>query len=227
VDAANNASGTSSVIPQNTNLLVSGWATDVEDGIASRVDVLLDGNVIGSATLGLSRSDVANAFNDPRYANSGWTLSYNIGNLSAGKHTVTAVGYDSVGATAILQGTRTITVDLPPQGWVDAAVSTSGSSTVSQNAVLVVSGWAIDPEDASATRVDVLIDGNVISSAALGFSRPDVAAAMGDARFTASGWSLSYNVGALSSGSHHVTAIAYDSVGAATVLAGQPTFTVQ
>src|SRR5205807_51235 len=122
--------------------------------------------------------------------------------------------HDSVGAAITLKGSRTITSDQPPQGWADSAAAA--------NSVLVVSGWAIDFEDTQATRVDVLVDGAVVGSATLGLSRPDVAAALGDARFTNSGWSLSYNIASLASGAHTVSAVAYDSAGVTTILRGRP-----
>jgi hypothetical protein len=75
----------------------------------SRVEVRIDGNPVGNATLGLARPDVAAAFGRPDFTNSGWSLSVNIGSLALGNHNVSAVAFNSAGASATL-GSRTITV---------------------------------------------------------------------------------------------------------------------
>src|SRR6185503_6197156 len=102
---------------------------------------------LGNATLGFPRQDVANAFNDPRFANSGWNFSYNIGSMSTGSHTITAVAYDSEGSSAQLSGAATLNVvsNTLPFGWVD----TRSLGTVPQNTTLQISGWAADKEDGS------------------------------------------------------------------------------
>src|SRR5205823_1651138 len=219
IDGGVNASDGTASIPQNGTLRASGWAADKEDGSpVARVDVLIDGNVVGHATLGGSRPDVATAFNDPRYTNCGWSFSASIGMLSAGAHTVTAVAVDSQGLSTVLRGSKSITVttaNTAPFGWIDGAVNASdGTTSIPQNGTLGASGWAADKEDGSpVARVDVLIDGNVVGHATLGFSRPDVATAYNDTRYTNSGWRFSYNIGTLAVGTHTVTAVGVDSAG--------------
>jgi PKD repeat protein len=239
IDGAVNNTNGSTMVPQNGVVHIRGWAADKEDGSpVTRVQVLLDGASIGNATLGFSRPDVASGFSDSRYTNSGWALDYNIGNAATGTHTVTAIAYDSQGITTQLPishsgaNTFTVTGDTAPFGFIDDAVnSTNGSTTVPQNGVVHIRGWAADKEDGSpVTRVQVLLDGASIGNATLGGSRPDVAKAFGSSAYTNSGWILDYNVGNAALGTHTISAIAYDSQGAVTTLpishSGANTFTV-
>jgi hypothetical protein len=226
LDQAVNASNGSTTLPQGSNLNASGWAADFEDGSpVARVEIWIDGLRVGNATLGGSRPDVASAYHDPRYTNSGWSFTYNIGNLAPGSHTVTAVAFDSAGANTTLTpyngaGPITVTTDSPPFGYLDQAVNASnGSTTLPQGSNLNASGWAADFEDGSpVARVEIRIDGLRVGNATLGGSRPDVASAWHDPRYTNSGWSFTYNIGNLALGSHTVTAVAFDSAGASTTL---------
>src|SRR5437764_14589339 len=91
------------LFPQGDTLFVGVWTLSLHDALPiAKVQVFLDGTLIGNATLGLSRQDVASYFNRSDWGNSGWSLNYNVGNLAAGSHTITAVAYDSRGATAQL-----------------------------------------------------------------------------------------------------------------------------
>src|SRR5438270_114820 len=99
--------------------------------------------------MGLSRQDVASYLNRSDWGNSGWSLNYNVGNLAAGSHTITAVAYDSQGAAGQLSNnggttfTVTPTTDTPPTGYVDEAVNASdGGKSVPQGGTLFVRGWA-------------------------------------------------------------------------------------
>src|SRR6185437_3345711 len=147
--------------------------------------------------------------------------SYNIGTLAQGAHQVTAVAWDSQGASATLpghNGAGTITVtsaNTPPFGYMDYAHKNSDTTTtIPQNGTLVVGGWAADQEDGSpVAQVTIYIDGNGIGNARLGESRPDLGA-----RYSQGGWSFAYNVGTMAPGTHHVTAVAFDSQGASTTL---------
>lgn len=111
-EAVNSATFTTS-IPQGGNLLASGWAADRTSGASgvTQVRVLIDGGVLGNATLGLSRPDVGAAYGST-FTNSGWTFTGSIGTLSIGTHQVSAVAVDSSGASATI-GTITITVTTP------------------------------------------------------------------------------------------------------------------
>lgn len=209
-------------VPQGTNLFTRGWAADKVDGApVARVEVRIDNVSIGNASLGYSRPDVAQAYNDQRYLNSGWQLNYNIGNLSPGAHSVTAVAYNKAGTGALLYGNLQINVTAAsvPFGFQDSARGPDGSSSVPQNANLLVQGWAADKIDgAPVARVVMYIDNNQVGTASLGYPRPDVAQAFNDQRYLYSGWQFTYNVGTLALGNHTVTSVAYNKAGASAQL---------
>src|SRR5207248_1669643 len=72
--AANAINGTQT-IPQNGTILVQGWAAENGNPVA-QVQVTIDGNVVGNASLAQSGW--------------GWSFSNNIGMLSTGSHWVSA-----------------------------------------------------------------------------------------------------------------------------------------
>lgn len=87
-----------SIALQNTSINLSGWAHDLEDGNASRVEILLDGAVIGNALLDQPRSDLGIDL-----SSAGWTFPYDINSLVPGPHTFTARAYDADGALTPLE----------------------------------------------------------------------------------------------------------------------------
>jgi hypothetical protein len=59
---------------QGQALDVSGWAADTVSGApVQNVTVAVDGISVGTATLGATRSDVAQAYNRSDYTHSGWS----------------------------------------------------------------------------------------------------------------------------------------------------------
>jgi hypothetical protein len=110
MDAAVNAGNGTSTMAQNSTMWVSGWAADQQDKApVTKVQIFIDGVAVANATMGTSRPDVASALGSSSYTNSGWWLTYNIGTLSVGTHTVSAVATDSAGASTTL-GSAQITV---------------------------------------------------------------------------------------------------------------------
>jgi hypothetical protein len=215
--------------------VVEGWAADRIDGAPlSNVKVYIDGNLVGTPTLGLTRPDVATAYNDAAFTDSGYTLTYPAASLSLGSHSVTVVAIDS-SALSTTFGPLTFTVaaaagpapPTPPFGHLDSAVdSVNKSTTVGQSDSVVVTGWAADQVDgAPLSNVKVYIDGILAGTPTLGVARPDVAAAKG-AAYLNSGYTLTYPAASLSLGSHSVTVTAIDS-GARSTTFAPLTFTVQ
>jgi RHS repeat-associated protein len=228
--AKNNGNGGSS-IPQGGIIFAGGWAIDNEDGApVAKVEVLLDGNVIGLATLGRSRPDVAAAYNRPDFTNSGWDFTGSIGFVAPGTHMITALAYDSSGNSALTASSVTITVtsDNPPFGSVDAVKGiATGTTTIPSGGLVTVGGWAADIEDGSpVATVRVLLDGVPIGNATLGSSRPDVAAAYNQPAYAKSGWNFTGSVRTASVGNHTISVAAYDSSGNETVLPGSSSITV-
>jgi len=114
-----------------------------------------------------------------------------------------------------------------PFGYLDSAADKNGNTTLPATAILVVNGWAADTNDlAPVTKVEVLVDGKVVATATLGLQRPDVAAALGNSGYLPSGWTANVSLANLKAGPHTITAVAYNSVPASTVLAGQKTITI-
>ena len=104
----------------------------------------------------------------------------------------------------------------PPFGWLDKAVdSKGGASSILKGDTMSVSGWAADAEDGSpVSLVQVYLDSTYIGDASLGITKPDVADAFGDPRYTSSGWYMDYIIPSdLSLGTHTITAYATDSQG--------------
>ncbi|UWZ86119.1 beta strand repeat-containing protein [Occallatibacter riparius] len=222
----------SAAVSQSDNLLVGGWAVDPQDGVpVIRVQILIDGSDAGNATLGLARPDVAAAFNNPAYLNSGWSFTHSAAGLSLGTHTISAVAYDRLGLSATLVGSVTFTVTAlrvtPPFGAISLVRDArTHAATVAQSDSVMAAGWAADPQDgAPVSRVQILIDGSDAGNATLGLARPDVAAAYNNPAYLNSGWTFTYPAAGLSLGMHSISAVAYDSLGLSTTL-GTVTFTV-
>jgi hypothetical protein len=61
-------------------------------------------------TLGISRPDVAAAYNEPSWSNSGYQLFMGASGLGVGSHSVTAVATDKSGNNSTTFGPLTFTV---------------------------------------------------------------------------------------------------------------------
>jgi len=230
VDTAGDANGMPVVIRGNT-LYVQGWAADNVSGApVLNVTVFIDGFGVGSATLGVSRPDVAQAFGSVNFLNSGWTFQLSTSILSVGSHVVSASASGPSG-TVLLTGSKSVNITQQGGGqeigFVDFAGATNGSSTsVIQGGTLLVRGWAADTATGAPVQtVSVFIDGVFAGTATLGSARPDVAAANNRSDYTNSGWTFQMSTSSLSLASHSVTASASGSSGTAT-LAGNKSFTV-
>jgi RHS repeat-associated protein len=231
IDVAKNNGNGGSSIPQGGIMFAGGWAIDNEDGApVAKVEVLLDGNVIGLATLGGSRPDVAAAYNRPDFTNSGWNFTGSIGYVAPGTHMINAMAYDSSGNSVLTASSVAITVtsDNPPFGSVDAVKGiATGTTTIPSGGLVTVGGWAADIEDGSpVATVRVLLDGVPIGNATLGSSRPDVAAAYNQPAYAKSGWNFTGSVRTASVGTHTISVAAYDSSGNETILPGSTSITV-
>jgi sugar lactone lactonase YvrE len=221
----------STTVAQSDSLRVSGWAMDAQDGAPlSKVQILIDGNVAGNATLGIARPVIAALY--PKIANnldSGWTFTMPASGLSRGTHTIAAVANNSLNLSTTLRSVN-ITVDAtstgPPIGLIEGAYDLrTGSTTVASSDSLRVSGWAMDPQDgAPLSKVQILIDGKAAGNATLGIARPAIAALYPQIPNNLdSGWTFTMPVSGLfpatiTSGTHTVAAVAYDSLNLSTTL---------
>jgi hypothetical protein len=100
------AAGMSTTAPQQM-LFVTGWAAmpDTAGTGISSVDVYLGGTpsqggtLLGTATYGLPRPDVAEAFGNPEWTNSGFTFTWTPQNMSSSTQTLAIVAHSSMGDT--------------------------------------------------------------------------------------------------------------------------------
>ncbi|MGB7986865.1 MAG: protease pro-enzyme activation domain-containing protein [Terracidiphilus sp.] len=228
LEAVVDASTGSTTVSENDSLIVSGWVADPEDGSPmSNVKVYVDGSLFGTPTMGIARADVASYFSKPGWANSGFQLVASAASLSSGSHAVTVVAIDSSGRSITL-GPKSISVTgLPPIGNLEAVVDAStGSTTVSENDSLIVSGWVADPVDGSPmSNVKVYIDGSLFGTPTMGIARADVASCFGKPAWANSGFQLTASAASLSAGFHAVTVVAIDS-GSRSITLGPKTISV-
>jgi beta-N-acetylglucosaminidase len=184
----------SSTVKGITN--VRGWFLD-GSGV-DKVEVVVDGNVLGEAQYGLSRSDVLKAFPEYQNGNSEYRYALDTRTLTNGYHSLTVKGTGKSGKTTVL---RTISINvqnLPAIGWMDSPVN---GSTI--KGTTNVKGWFID--GSGITKVEVLVDGNVVGKAQYGLPRADVLTYHSEYGNSNGGYEFALNTEILSNGSHFVT----------------------
>jgi hypothetical protein len=144
---------------------------------------------VGAASAFVERPDVGAAFGS-RFTQSGFQIEGR--GLAVGNYTLVVYARSSV--SGIFDLVRTVRVTLPEGG--AAAIDTPrAASTVSTP--FEVAGWAVDRQGAG-TGVDAVHvwafpatgGAPTFIGAGTSVSRPDVAAALGDPRFTPSGYSV-------------------------------------
>ena len=143
--------------------LVKGWFLD-ENGV-SKVDILLDGAVVGQANYGDPRADVQKAY--PQYNNgkAGFHYTLDTKKFRDGKHTITIRETGKNGRVTTLPS-KTITI-ANVRGYLDNPVI--GTTLIGTKNV---SGWFLD--ESVVARIDVLVDGNAAGQAVYGDARLDV-----------------------------------------------------
>lgn len=144
-------------VPRGANLQGSGWAADHEMGApVSRVDILVNGNDVGDASLGGYRPDVASFHGRSDFTYSGWSFSWNTSGLSAGTHSLEFRAWDNQGASTTF-GYRTFNVT---NSSPSITLLSPAAQTVSLGTTLTLSSRATDP------------DGNIVTHN-LDIQRPD------------------------------------------------------
>jgi sugar lactone lactonase YvrE len=207
---------------------VSGWAIDNSNMIGtaiSKVQVALDGTVMGTATYGISRADVCNVYpGRPGCPNVGYTYQLNVSSVTSGSHRLCALATDSDANNADA-GSFCITVQVPPPT-VSIDAPQNGAKV---SGVVTVSGWAIDNSSGIGTAissVQVKVDGAVVGTATYGIPRADVCNAFpGRPGCPNVGYTYQLNTVPLSSGSHTLTVSATDSDGITDVGSASVTIT--
>jgi hypothetical protein len=194
---------------------VSGFVLDQVS--VDKIDVLVDGVPVNTAEMNLPRVDVLLLF--PTYANSptaqpGFLTSFLASSYSDGQHTVSirVTESDTQAQTIVAQVGVVVdnSINQAPFGYIDVpgAAGLTGAS-----GSLPVAGWALD--DTGVDHVDILIDGQIITGAILGITRPDVQAAFPNVPNSLnSGWTANIDSTAFVNGIHILSARAWDTLGA-------------
>jgi hypothetical protein len=202
---------------------VGGWAIDLASPAGTgvfEVNVYLDGygsepgfTFIGKTEYGGSRVDVAQQFNDVRFARSAFSLSWDASTAGAGAHTLvilyrTRCGWANLTQEVEVDGpTISVVLEEPPQG-----SSVAGP--------VRIQGWAADPRATIGSGVDaveVYLDGEVttrgvpLGELTYGELRQDVGAALGGdneaarGRFSRTGFTFNWNPTTVPVGTHYLT----------------------
>ena len=168
---------------------------------------------VGTPTYGLSRPDVGAAFG-AQFTNSGFALT---ASLPGGSYDLLVYAHSVVTNSYSNVQMRRITVTGPisvPRMWSDLPTQ---HQTLTQNNV-VVGGWAVDTGSSTGTGVDAVhvyaypstgAAPILVGVAVYGIARPDVAGALGSARFTPSGFAVQ---GSLPPGDYNLVVFAHSTV---------------
>jgi hypothetical protein len=194
---------------------VTGWAIDNATSIGTAigaVQMLVDGNAVGTASYGVNRQDVCNAYpGRPGCPNVGFTYQLNTATLTPGAHTLTAVAADTDVIPDSAQWTTNITV--APSTLVTIEYPTPGANVF--GTYFTVTGWALDSNGTSGTAISSLVvsvDGVPLGPAYYGFVRADICGSYpGSAGCPNVGFFYWLNANALSPGAHTLTVTATDS----------------
>ena len=181
-------------------IAINGWALDPDTLDSARVQVTVDGRAWSTLTADGSRQDVARYF--PGYGDArGFTATLQTG---AGAHTVCVRAIDVGVGSDVTIGCRVAeALGGPARGNFERLEQ---GAEIGQ---LSVTGWALDPDTASASRVRVTVDGSDAGPFTADGDRPDVAR-----YFPQYGPQHGFRVPLdLAAGDHRVCVTAVDSVG--------------
>jgi ADP-heptose:LPS heptosyltransferase/GT2 family glycosyltransferase len=165
--------------------VIKGWA--VGAATTERLSVLLDGNEIGDAEIGIERPDVGNRFPALAHARrAGFSFRHGLSAVGEGEHlvilrhladgeatdillpvlAVPGSGPDAEGDISSRSGSEDLRLSIDLPKLVDGAVATPIRSN------LEIAGWAL--ARSGVASIDIAIDGERIKSAYTGIRRLDV-----------------------------------------------------
>ncbi len=155
----------------------AGWALDDSSAIA-KVVITIDGAPSGTASYGLTRSDVCAVYpGRPGCPAVGWSFLFDTGQLPNGPHLLGVVATTADGRSAAASASFTVAnwASVNPNAMrlnIDAPSPQSGALT----GMAHIAGWALD-DDAAITSVQIAVDNVAYGAAAYGGTRSDVCTA--------------------------------------------------
>ncbi len=186
--------------------VIRGWAIEntatVGPAAVSSVTISVDGNQIGTATYGISRTDVCAVFPGRLGCPAvGWTYNLNVATFTSGSHTSRVSATDTSGYSNSATVNFTVGHSLPSIYVEAPAAGAMLSGTTA------IGGWAIEDTSVVGTAavgsVTVFVDGTQVGTASYGVLRPDVCGVFpGRLGCPNVGWNYNLNVNTLTSGSH-------------------------
>jgi flagellar hook assembly protein FlgD len=177
--------------------LVKGWFLDV-DGV-TKIEILIDGQVIGQATYGDYNKSIGDTFKDYANYNCGFHYSFDTTKVINGEHSITVRETSTLGKQTTLIGTKIIIGNkLPPVGMIEKP---QASDTIS--GIYVVKGWFLD--DSIVSKIEIILDGTAIATATYGDSRTDIGSKYPDYNNNNCGFSYYLDTNNLLNGSHNIT----------------------
>lgn len=161
---------------------IYGWVLD-EDGV-ERVEVLIDGLVIGRANLNGPRPDIYYAFSYyPNAARAGFIMFLDTTRIANGLHNIKILAYDNLAQSSILADRKIFVsnqpVNLPPFGFINwplrdvelvgqcetACGGPSGDPNC-YHPINFVNGWVLDTgsskDQGGVAWVELMLDGSIL-----------------------------------------------------------------
>lgn len=190
------------------------WGWFLDPSKVSKIEVLVDGIVVGNTIYGDLRQDVYNAY--PAYNNSYSGYHYTLDTLvlSEGAHKISIIETGLNGVKTTLNARTIYVARLMPKGYLDKPASGQNITGVSK-----VSGWFLD--NSGVDKIEILVDGVVKGTATYGLSRPDVAKVYPQYNNSNSGFEYSLDTSTLATGKHTIVIREKGKNGAETSLSGR------
>jgi hypothetical protein len=184
---------------------ISGWFLD-GNGV-SKIEVIIDGVVVGEATYGLTRLDVFNAFPEYQNKQAGFKYLLDSTTLTEGEHTLVIKEYNSKGETTTLSNRNFwVSHKFPAIGFLDLP-----QKDLTISGIYNISGWFLDGNGVS--KIEVLVDNIVVGEATYGLKRQDVYNVFPEYKNSQSGFKYLLDTTFLSNGQHTLVIREYDSEG--------------
>ncbi|HXP08873.1 MAG TPA: choice-of-anchor D domain-containing protein, partial [Acidobacteriaceae bacterium] len=179
---------------------LGGWAIDDNAPITS-VQVAVDDVAYGTATYGMVRTDVCNAYpNRAGCPNVGWDFFLDTTLLTDGTHTLAITGVSSGGQSSTI--TASFTVGNLPSTGMRIDIDTPNATAGPLSGLSAIGGWAIDDATGIAS-IEILVDDVSVGTATYGGVRNDVCTVFaGRTGCPNVGWNFFLDTTQLSNGSH-------------------------